>query len=93
MNKKELVKALSERLQVAETEALKFIDSFQGIVTQTLLQGDEVTLVGFGKFHRKKQRARIGRHPQTGEPMSIPAKYHPAFSPGKTLKDTVKQIV
>ena len=92
MNKKELVKTLSEKLQIAETEALKFVESFQGIITQTLSQGDEVTLIGFGKFHRKKQRARIGRHPQTGEPISIPAKYHPAFSPGKTLKDTVKQV-
>ena len=93
MNKKELVKTLSSNLQVAEAEALRFVDSFQGIVSDTLSQGGEVTLVGFGKFHRKKQRARIGRHPQTGETMTIPAKYHPAFSPGKVLKETVKQNI
>lgn len=92
MNKKELVKALSERLQITEVEALKFMDSFQGIVAHTLSQGGEITLIGFGKFHRKKLRARIGRNPQTGEPIAIPAKFLPAFSPSKTLKETIKQV-
>jgi len=93
MNKKELVKTLSTRLQVADAEVIRFIDSFESVISHTLSQGGEVSLIGFGKFHRKKQRARIGRHPQTGEAMAIPARYHPAFSPGKTLKDTVKKIV
>lgn len=93
MNKKELIKTLSDRLQIADSDAMRFIDSFESVISRTLSEGGEVSLVGFGKFHCKKLRARIGRHPHTGEPMAIPAKYLPAFSPGKALKDTIRQTV
>ncbi len=91
MNKQELVKALSCTLDITETDANRFVDSFEHIVVNTLARGGEVTLVGFGKFHCKKQRPRIGRNAQTGEPIAIPAKFLPAFSPGKQLKDSVCQ--
>ena len=90
MNKKELISAISSNLQIADAEAKRFVESFQCVVAETLSDGGEVSLVGFGRFHTKKQRARIGRNPATGEPMKIPAKVSPAFSPGKTLKETVR---
>jgi len=92
MNKKELISAISSNLQIADAEAKRFVESFQCVVTETLSDGGEVSLVGFGRFHTKKQRARIGRNPATGEPMKIPAKVSPAFSPGKTLKETVRSV-
>lgn len=93
MNKKELISAISSNLQIADTEAQRFVESFQSIVTETLSDGGEISLVGFGRFHTKKQRARIGRNPSTGEPIKIPAKVLPAFSPGKTLKETVSNVL
>jgi len=93
MNKKELIAAISTNLQIADAEAKRFIESFQSVVTETLSDGGEVSLVGFGRFHTKTQRARIGRNPATGEPMKIPAKVSPAFAPGKTLKDNVRSVV
>ncbi len=92
MNKKELIAAISSNLQIADVEAKRFIESFQTVITETLSDGGEVSLVGFGRFYTKKQRARIGRNPATGEPMKIPAKVSPAFSPGKTFKETVRRI-
>ena len=89
MNKKELITAISSNLQIADGDIKRFIESFQSVITETLSDGGEVSLVGFGRFHTKKQRARIGRNPATGEPMKIPARVSPAFSPGKTLKDNV----
>lgn len=89
MNKRELIKALSATLDVPESDASRFVESFEHIVRDTLAEGGEIMLVGFGKFHCKKQRARIGRHPQTGESIAIPARYLPAFSPGKQLKDAM----
>lgn len=93
MNKKELISAISSNLQIADAEEQRFVDSFQSIVTETLSDGGEISLVGFGRFHTKKQRARIGRNPSTGEPIKIPAKVLPAFSPGKTLKETVSNVL
>ena len=91
MNKKELITAISADLQIADTEAKRFVDSFQSIIIDTLTSGDEITLVGFGKFHIKKLRPRIGHNPSTGEPMKIPAKALPAFTPGKTLREMVRE--
>ncbi|MBL1259995.1 MAG: HU family DNA-binding protein [Thiotrichaceae bacterium] len=93
MNKKELISAISTNLQIADAEAQRFVDSFQSIITETLSDGGEISLVGFGRFHTKQQRARIGRNPATGEPMKIPAKLLPAFTPGKTLKETIRGTV
>ncbi|MGB5733510.1 MAG: HU family DNA-binding protein [Thiohalocapsa sp.] len=91
MNRTDLASAISSNLDIAETQALKFIDSFEQIVRTTLSEGGEVCLIGFGRFHRKKHRARIGRNPHTGETIALPARYVPAFSPGKTLKETLKE--
>ena len=93
MNRKDLARAISRKLDIAESDALKFIDSFEHIVRTTLSEGGEVCLIGFGRFHRKKHSARIGRNPHTGETMALPARYVPAFSPGKSLKETLKQAV
>ena len=92
MNKRELVSTLSSNLQITDAEAQRFVDSFQGIISDALSNGEEISLIGFGRFHTKKQRARIGRNPSTGESIKIPAKVLPAFSPGKTLKETVNGV-
>jgi len=89
MNKRELISSLSSNLHITDAEAQRFVDSFQGIITNALSNGEEISLIGFGRFHTKKQRARIGRNPATGESIKIPAKVLPAFSPGKTLKETI----
>jgi len=93
MNKKQLISAISCQLDIADAEAQRFVETFQSVITETLSDGGEVSLIGFGRFHTKKQRARIGRNPATGEPIKIPAKISPTFSPGKTLKETVRSIV
>lgn len=62
---------------------------FAGI-TQALKKKDgKVTLVGFGTFSVVKRKARIGRNPQTGEPLKIKAKKVVKFSVGKKLKEAV----
>ena len=90
MNKKELITAISANLQIADAEAKRFVETFQTIVTKTLSDGGEISLTGFGKFYTKKLRSRIGHHPSTGEPIKIPAKVLPAFTPGKNLKETIR---
>ena len=58
-------------------------------ITESLKQGDSLTLVGFGSFKVTKRAARQGRNPRTGEPISIPAATVPSFAPGKVLRDAV----
>jgi DNA-binding protein HU-beta len=46
--------------------------------------------VGFGTFRVGKRKARVGRNPQTGKEIKIPAKKVPKFAAGKALKNAVK---
>jgi DNA-binding protein HU-beta len=58
-------------------------------ITRALKKGQALTLVGFGTFSVGKRKARVGRNPQTGKEIKIPAKKVPKFSAGKELKGVV----
>jgi len=59
-------------------------------ITKALKKGQTMTLVGFGTFSVGRRKARVGRNPQTGKELKIPAKKVPKFSAGKALKNAVK---
>jgi len=75
-----------------ETKVLagKALDAMLDAIKDALVQGDSVTLVGFGTFKVSDRAARIGRNPQTGKELAIPASKSVKFSVGKILKDAVK---
>lgn len=52
--------------------------------------GEKVVIPGFGTFEQRVRAARRGRNPRTGEELQIPESKSPAFSAGKTFKDSVK---
>jgi integration host factor subunit beta len=55
---------------------------FDGIV-RALRSGDKVEIRGFGSFHIRQRRARIGRNPKTGARVEVPPKKIPFFKPSK----------
>ncbi|MEE1891097.1 HU family DNA-binding protein [Pseudomonas carassii] len=89
MNKSELIESVAQSADITKVAAGRCLDAFIGAVTKTLVEGGEVSLVGFGAFTVAKRRARVGRNPQTGKTLKIPAKKQPVFKAGKTLKNTV----
>ena len=58
-------------------------------ITEALVKGDRVPLVGFGTFATSKRAARTGRNPQTGAEVKIPARTAVTFKAGSALKDAV----
>ena len=70
--------------------AYDVVNSILDIVEKTVSKGKKVTLIGFGTFEARKRGARIGRNPQTGVEIKIPAKTVPAFTAGKKFKEMVK---
>jgi len=89
MNKNELIEELSDKTGFTKSDTKKFIDKYVEVVSKSLRKGRDVQLVGFGTFKVTKRKARIGRNPQTGAEIKIPAKKVPSFRAGKALKDTV----
>jgi len=89
MNKAELVAALAAKTELTKKDAEKFLGAFEEVVTETLIAGDKVQMVGFLTIDVVQVAAREGRNPQTGEPMTHAEKNRPRFKVGKKLKDAV----
>lgn len=90
MNKGELVDFISEDLDVSKALADRFVNSFTEAVC-TNIRKDGVKLAGFGTFGSTKRKARVGRNPQTGEEIKIPARWVPTFKAGTVLKDAAEK--
>ena len=89
MNKSELIAAIAAKTGSTKKDAEASLNAFVDVVTETLVKGDKVQLVGFGSFEVRKRAARKGRNPQTKEEIKIPASKAPVFKAGKALKDLV----
>lgn len=87
MNKNELIEQLSDKTGFTKVDTQKFLNAYVDVVSKSLKKGNEVQLIGFGTFKVTKRKARVGRNPQTGKELKIPAKKVPAFRPGKALKE------
>ena len=90
MNKAELVAAIAEKTELSKKDSEKALKAFIDVVTEELIKGEKIQLVGFGTFESRKRAARTGRNPQTGAALKIAAKTVPAFSAGKKFKELVK---
>ena len=86
MNKAELVAAMAEKTGMKKNDAEKALKAFVDVVTDELVKGEKIQLVGFGTFEVSERPEREGR---TGETMKIAASKAPKFKAGKALKDMI----
>lgn len=89
MNKAELIEEVANRTGLTKKVVGKTVDAVTSTITNSLAEGERVTLVGFGSFRVMRRKERRGRNPQTGEEIQIPAKDVPKFQAGKGLKNAV----
>jgi len=90
MTKAELVGAVGKEAKISKASAEKAINAFTNAVSKALKKGDKLTLTGFGTFSVAKRKARIGRNPQTGKEIKIPATRIAKFKAGNVLRVIVK---
>ena len=89
MNKTELIAAVAEKAEISKKDAERAVKAFTDGVSEELVNGGQIQLVGFGTFEVSERPAREGRNPRTGETMTIAATKTPKFKVGKALKDMV----
>ena len=89
MSKAELVEKIADQAKLTKVDAERALNAFINVVTASLKEGEDVTLVGFGTFAVGSRAERPGRNPQTGEAITISAKKVVKFKPGKALKEEV----
>jgi len=91
MNKGELIDAIASSAELSKSDAEKALNAFIDAVQGAVANGDKVTLPGFGSFSRSERSARMGRNPQTGAPVHIPASKSAKFSAGAKFKEQVNR--
>jgi DNA-binding protein HU-beta len=90
MNKGELIEAVAKDVGISKALAGRALDSTIGTITKGLSKGERIALVGFGSFSVSTRKARSGRNPRTGQPITIPATKVARFKAGDKLAQAVK---
>jgi DNA-binding protein HU-beta len=90
MTRVDLVEAVARRAGVTKAEAGRVVNAVFESVREALSRGEKITLTGFGTFEVRQRAERVGRNPQSGERITIPAQRTAAFRAGKSLKEAVR---
>ncbi len=90
MTKAELVDKIAKGAELTKAQAEKAASIFMDSIVEALKAGDKVTFTGFGTFSVSEKAARVGRNPQTGAEIKIPAKTAIKFKAGKTFQEAVQ---
>ena len=91
MKKVELIESVAAKAGITKADAGRAVDATFASITEALVKGDKVQLVGFGTFAIYERAARVGRNPQTGAEVQIAARKAVTFKAGAALKDAVNQ--
>lgn len=89
MTKTDLINAVAQKSGLSKKDSDKAVVAVLDAVTEALVNGDKVSLVGFGTFEVKERAERKGVNPRTKEEITIAASKLPSFKAGKSLKDAV----
>lgn len=93
MRKADLVAAIADKTGIAKVDVLVSLESFFKEVKNSLADGENVYIRGFGSFVIKKRAKKIGRHIKENKAIEIPEHYIPSFKPAKIFVDQVKENV
>lgn len=90
LTKADMIDRLTIRLRMTRQDARKLVDTFFGEISQSLADGKEVKLSGFGNFELKDKKSRPGRNPKTGEVVAIKARRVVTFKAGQKFRRQIE---
>jgi len=89
VNRRDLVNAVAAHTGQDRKQVDEVLKGFTDVVTAVVSKGEPVAISGFAKFVKVDRPARMGRNPQTGEPVKIKASKKARITPLKGFKDAV----
>jgi DNA-binding protein HU-beta len=89
VNRRELVNAVAGHTGQGSKEVDATIRGLVDVIIANVAKGEIVSIPGFAKFSKRQTKARMGRNPQTGAPVKIPARTKARIAPLKIYKDVV----
>jgi DNA-binding protein HU-beta len=84
-----IAETLSAMHELPKRQANEMLTQVVEIIAKSLKKGDKIRLTGLGILQVRKRAARMGRNPQTGEPVKIKASKKIAFRAAKDLKESI----
>ena len=89
MTKTQIVAYLAEKVTITQKQAGMTLAEISELAAKAIKKGDKFALPGFVTIKVRARKARIGRNPQTGAAIKIPAKKVVKALPSKALKDII----
>ena len=89
MSKSQVVAHLAEKAELSKKTAGLLLEELASLATKECKAGGQFVIPGIGKAVKAHRKARMGRNPQTGEPIKIAAKTVVKFRLAKAFKDSV----
>lgn len=90
MRKADIITSISEKTGVPKVDVLVTLEAFFKEVKDTLAEGENLYIRGFGSFIRKTRKAKIGRNIKKNVAIEIPEHDIPAFKPSKVFVELIK---
>ena len=91
MTKTELISAVASKTGCTKKDAEIAVSAILSSITDALVSGEKVSIVGFGTFEVRDRKEKQVINPQTKKMMTAPASKAPAFKPGQVLKNAVNK--
>jgi DNA-binding protein HU-beta len=89
LTKTQLVRHLAEKLETNNKTAAAFLQHLTDTAIKETKKNGVFVLPGLGRLKKVQRKARMGRNPQTGEPIKIAAKTTAKFYLAKSVKDSI----
>jgi len=87
MTKADIIEAIYDEVGFSKRESADIVETLFDIIKETLENGENIKLSGFGSFNIRDKKSRRGRNPQTGEPMTITPRRVLTFKASNVLRD------
>src|SRR5580658_8077153 len=92
VTKKEIVKQISERINLTQLKTKEIVQQTFDAIVDTLIEVGRIELRNFGVFEVKMRKARKARNPRTGERVDVEPKKVVTFKPGKEMEERVRRF-
>jgi DNA-binding protein HU-beta len=90
MRKADLINRISEKTGIPKVDVLVTLETMFKEVKNSLFEGENIYIRGFGSFIIKKRAAKIGRNIKKNVAVAIPEHFIPAFKPAKEFMQEIK---
>ncbi len=91
MTKTELINSIADKANCTKKDAASALEATLAAISEALVNGEKVSITGFGTFEVRERGEKKCINPRTKEEMVCPPSKAPGFKAGKSLKEAVNK--